>query len=181
MYEQLDLFETSKEEPIQEENSGSAKLPQESSLTPRQWDLYRLVKFNSLVLHRKTTQREIYEKVRGYEWNDDEKAHDHCVAIWKDVKDNNMSFEHDHIIITKNFEYWIGSEEENEKFIRGLWDDLSPRLTRYWTYLKKINKHAQGKLIDKNMNVIDEESKAKRFFDCFNDYNVEMQKEGEEE
>ena len=167
MVEQLDLFEAAKTE--------DEKFPQKTSLTPRQWQLYRLIYHNSFVEERLTTQREIYENIEGYEWNEDIKSHDHCSAIWKDVKDNNMSFEHDHIIISKNFQYWIGSEEENKEFLKNLWKAVSPRLTRYWNYAKKLKLDGQGKLLDKNLNVIDEDSKAKRFFECFNDYNIEMQ------
>ena len=123
MVEQLDIFASS----------------EESKLTPRQWEMYRLIKYNSLVEHRKTTQREIYEKVSGYEWNNDEKAHDHCSAIWKDIKDNNESLEHQHIIISKDFNYWIGNEEETRQFLNDLWKALEPRLSRYWNYYKKIN------------------------------------------
>lgn len=157
---QLDLFQASENE--------------ENKLTSRQWSLYRLVKHNSLVEHRKTTQREIYEKVHGYEWNDDVKAHDHCVAIWTDIKDNNLSLEHEHIIISKKFEYWLGSKEENEKFLKDLWKALSPRLYRYWNYFKKIKQDCQGKLLDKNNNPITDDDAPNRFFKAFNDYDITM-------
>lgn len=173
MTEQLDLFVASAEQIDTEDNKVSVS----SELTPKQWEVYRLIHHNSFIEHRKTTQREIYEKVSGYEWNDDDKVHDHCVAIWKDIKDNNESMEHDGIIISKNFEYWIGNEEETKQFLKDLWKALEPRLSRYWNYYKKIERNGQGKLLDKNNNPIDDNSKAKRFFECFNAYNIEMQKE----
>lgn len=160
MHEQLDIFETS-----------------QSRLTPRQWALWRLVEHNSLVEHRKTTQREIFEKVSGYTWNDDEKAHDHCTAIWNDIKDNNESLEHDKIIISKNFEYWIGSERETKQFTDGLWKALSPRLKRYWKFVNKLKLHGQGKLLSNQDNPIDSDSLAKQFHEVFNAYDIEMQKE----
>ena len=163
--EQLDIFEVSKH---QEEL--------DSLLSPRQWALWRLVEHNSLVEHRKTTQREIYEKVSGYEWNNDEKAHDHCPAIWSDIAANNQSLEHNKIIISKSFEYWIGTEEETNQFLQDLWKALEPRLTRYWNYYKKLKRHNQGKLLSNHLEPIDEDSKAEAFFNCFNDYNVTMQK-----
>ena len=163
---QLDLFEVSKE---QEDNK--------SLLTPRQWALWRLVEHNSLVEHRKTTQREIYEQLQdyGYVWNEEESCHDHCVAIWKDIKDNNESLEHNKIIISKNFEYWIGSEEETNEFMDNLWKALEPRLTRYWNYYKKLKRNGQGKLLSNQLEPIDEDSKAELFFQCFNDYNITKQ------
>mgnify|MGYP003290075896 CR=1 FL=1 len=158
MKEQLDLFETS------------------SELTPRQWEVWRLIKHNSLVEHRKTTQREIYEKVDGFVWNDDEKTHDHCTAIWNDIKANNESLEHDKIIISKNFEYWIGSERETKEFIKGLWRALSPRLKRYWAYLNKANLDGQGKLLPNQGNPLNCET-AKEFHEVFNKYDIEMQEQ----
>lgn len=163
---QLDLFDTM---------IGEEQVDNKSLLTPRQWALWRLVEHNSLVEHRKTTQREIYEQVDGYVWNEEESCHDHCVAIWKDIKDNNESLEHNKIIISKNFEYWIGSEEETKEFLQDLWKALEPRLTRYWNYHKKLSRHGQGKLLSNQLAPITEESVADRFFNCFNDYNISMQ------
>ena len=166
MVEQLDLFESSE------------KQESKSLLTPRQWALWRLIEHNSIVEHRKTTQREIYEKLQdyGYIWNDEETIHDHCVSIWKDIKDNNESLEHNKIIISKNFEYWIGSEEETKEFIQDLWKALEPRLTRYWNYVKKLKRHNQGKLLSNKLQPIDDDSVAERFYQCFNEYNISMQK-----
>ena len=170
MVEQLSLFDNT----TQEEEKVEERLPQESSLTPRQWELYRLIKHNSLVEHRKTTQREIYEKVRGYEWNEDDKIHDHCPAIWTDIKDNNESLEHDKIIISKRFEYWIGSEEETQRFLRDLWKALAPRLHRYWAFVNKTKMDGQGKLLDKNGNELN--PTTSEFHKCFNDYDITLQK-----
>lgn len=180
MTEQLDIF---MESSSQEEEQPKPR-PQETSLTPRQWALYRLIKFNSRVYHRKTTQREIYETLKdyGYEWNPEEKAHDHCSAVWSDITENNLSLEHDAVIITKNFEYWIGSKKETQEFLRKLWRDLSPRLKRYWNYVKKVGYDGQGKLYDKNLNPVDENNKAvKQFHDCFNEYDITMQNYEERE
>lgn len=160
MTEQLDLFDTSVEETTQEPKS---------NLTPRQWALYRLIKHNSLVEHRKTTQKEICDTLKdyGYEWNDNPKSHDHCSMIWKDVKDNNESYEHDKIIISDNFEYWIGNKEETLNFLDKLWSDISPRLVRYWAYLKKVGRDGQGLVIDRKGNVIDEDSQARAFIESY--------------
>lgn len=170
MNEQLDLFDLTLG---QQEEQKEERLPQESKLTPRQWNTYNLIKFNSLVLHRKTTQREIYEKVSGYEWDSDEKTHDHCPAIWTDIKDNNESLEHDKIIIFKNFEYWIGSERETQRFLRDLWKALAPRLHRYWAFVNKTKMDGIGKLLDKNGNPLNE--KATLFHECFNEYDIGLQ------
>lgn len=170
MVEQMDLFAASvSEEPKEERNE------QKSELTPTHWDLYRLIYHNSLVEHRKTTQKEITEKIPFFEWDDDEKCHDHCVAVWRYIKDNNESLEHDKIIISKNFKYWVGSAKETKRFLRDLWKALSPRLKRYWKYVAKTKMDGLGKLFDKNGNPIDDNGKARAFHECFNAYDIELQ------
>lgn len=161
MVEQIDLFYAASLEEEPKETK--------SNLTPRQWALYRLIKHNSLVEYRKTTQREICDQLKeyGYEWNEDEKCHDHCSAIWKDIKDNNESYEHDKIIISNNFEYWIGNEEETQEFLDKLWKDLCPRLVRYWNYKQKVARNGQGQLFSTKLNPIDENSKAREFIESY--------------
>lgn len=159
MVEQMDIFIA----------TATEETESKSELTPRQWALYRLIRHNSLVEHRKTTQKEICIALRqyGYKWDEDEKCHDHCTAIWKDVKDNNESYEHDKIIISKNFEYWIGNEEETQEFLNQLWKDLCPRLVRYWNYKTKVERNGQMQLFSKKLNPIDESSKARNFIESY--------------
>ena len=190
MTEQLDLFLASIQvDTKKEEEKESERFPQESELTPRQWALYRLIHHNSFVNHRKTTQKEIYEKLKdyGYEWSESNNTSDHCSTIWTDVATNNLSLEHDTVIITQNYEYWIGNEQETQAFLRKLWRDLSPRLHRYWNYVKKVGMDGQGKLYDKNLNPIYDEGaisdkaiNTKLFHDCFNEYDITMQRSIEE-
>ena len=170
MVEQLNLFSTTNCD--YEEEQREKKIERESELTPRQWAVYRLIYQNSMVFHRKTTQREIFEKVSGYEWNDDEKCHDHCTAIWTDITKNNLSFSHDKIIISKNFEYWIGDKNETNAFLTELWNQLAPRLMRYWFYKAKLKRDGQGKLLSNQLDVIDENSKAREFIESYNPYNI---------
>lgn len=170
MIEQIDLFAATNCD--YEEEQKEKEVERVSELTPKQWALYRLIYTNSMVLHKKTSKREIYESIRGYEWNDDPNVHDHCSAIWKDVVDNNLSFSHDKIIIAKNDEYWLGNEEETEEFLNDLWNQLFPRLQRYWFYKAKIKRNGQGKLLSNNLDPIDENSKARAFVESFNPYRI---------
>lgn len=164
MFEQLDMFYASalqEEEKITEQDIQDMfdKRNKQKLINPRQWALYRLIRQNSLVEHRKTTQKEICDTIAGYEWNDDVKVHDHCVAIWNDIKDLNMSFEIEKVIISKNFEYWLGDEEETKAFIDKLWSDLEPRLVRYWTYLRKVSHNGQGKLLSNQLEPISDNAR----------------------
>jgi len=174
MVEQLDLFYAMamEEEKKPSENEMQAmfdKKHKQKKLTPRQWKLLELIKHNSLVEFRKTTQKEICDRLKdyGYEWNDDIKAHDHCTMIWSDIKDINLSYETDKLVISDNFEYWLGCEQETKDFIDKLWNDLEPRLMRYWAYLKKIERDGQGIMIDRKGNAIDEDSQARAFVESY--------------
>ena len=176
MNEQLDLFiATCMEEPKPTEQDLQRmfdKKNKQKKLTPRQWKLLNYIKHNSLVENRKTTQKEICDNVADYEWNYDEKCHDHCPAIWNDIKDINLSYETDKLIISDKFEYWVGSEQETKDFINKLWNDLAPRLTRYWNYLKKVNRDGQGILFDRKLNFIDDESKARNYIESYGEQTI---------
>lgn len=167
MQEQLDLFAASvSESDLQEKHDRQYR---QEKLTPRQWALWRLVEYNSTIEHRKTTQKEICDKLSdyGYEWNHDEKCHDHCTMVWNDIKDLNLSYENDKVIISKNFEYWIGNEEETQEFLDKLWNDLCPRLIRYWNYKNKVSRNGQGQLFSTRLDTIDENSKARKFIESY--------------
>lgn len=170
MNEQLDIFTTYYEDAKPTERDLQEKFDQKNKqkkLTPRQWQLLNFIRNASLVDHRKVSQKDIFNNVFGYEWNDDEKCHDHCPAIWNDIKDINLSYETDKLIISDKFEYWLGNEEETKAFIDKLWSDLEPRLVRYWAYLKKVERNGQGQLIDRKGNAIDEDSQARAFIESY--------------
>ena len=125
--EQIDLFKASEEE---------------NKFSENQQALLDLITYNTKVLHRKTTQREVCNIISGYEWNDSVKTHDHCSKIWTDI--NYINNNQDQIIIAKNFEYKLAeTKEEISDYLKQKWNDLEPRLTRYWKLLKKVNVDGQ--------------------------------------
>lgn len=158
MVEQLDLFEESENQEQENDND---------KLTDRQKALLKYIEENSLIHHRKTTQKEICEYVNGFEWNEDEKCHDHCTTIWSDIAKINLSYKTDYVIISKDFEYWIGNKDETKAFIDRLWKDLEPRLKRYWAYLKKIERDGQGQIFDENGNPIENENDIRAFIESY--------------
>ena len=85
--------------------------------------------------------------------------------VWSDIKNLNLSYEIDKIVISENFEYWLGDQEQTKEFINGLWDDLFPRLSRYWAYKRKVARNGQGKLLSDQLKPIDDESKAREFIE----------------
>lgn len=173
MVEQLDLFLESVKPSEDDLQAMFDKKNKQKKLTPRQWQLLRFITYASLTEHRKVSQRDIVNNVVGYEWNDEITAHDHCPSIWNDIKDINLSYETDKVIISKNFEYWIGSEEETKAFIDKLWNDLEARLIRYWAYLKKVRRNGQGLLLDRKGNTIDENSSARAWVESYGQERIE--------
>jgi len=173
--DQLDLWYASS---LEEENKVTEQTLQkqhdsemtQKHLSNRQWALLNLLKQNSFAEHRKTSQKEICDKLAkyGYKWKETSgENHDHCSTIWNDIAAINLSYDTDKLIISDNYEYWLGNEEETLDFIDGLWSDLAPRLIRYWAYLKKAQRNGQGLLIDRKGNVIDENSQARAFIESY--------------
>ena len=166
MFEQLDLFDTTvkvDEEYLQKKHDKKYK---QRLLTPEEWELYRLIKENSEVYGRRTSQKEIAERL-GLKWNDDPKCHDHCPKVWSLIEHLNLSYEIEKVIISHNFEYWLGNEAETKVYLDKLWSDLEPRLKRYWIYLNKTKRDGQGKLLSTQLNPIDEDSNAREFVESF--------------
>lgn len=170
MIEQLDLFLESvrEEQPKITEKDLQKKHDkkfQQKKLTPEEWECYRIIRENSL-LGKKTTQKELCNRL-GLKYNDDIKAHDPCPKIWTMISHINLSFEVEKIIITHEFEYWLGGELETQVFMDKLWQDIMPRLTRYWTFLKKLKRNGQGKLLSAQLQPIDEDSQARSFVESY--------------
>jgi hypothetical protein len=144
----------------------------QQKLTPRQWALYRLIRENSLVNLRKTSQIEICEKLSefGYVYNK-ENSHDGCSPIWSDISAINQSAEIEKLIISENFEYWIGDKEETQAYIDTLWKRISPKLHRYWLYLSKSKRDGLQKLFTENGELV-ELTSAREFVESFNPNKV---------
>ncbi|MBO7715160.1 MAG: hypothetical protein J6S85_16445 [Methanobrevibacter sp.] len=144
--------------------------PVQNHLTTRQWALLNLLKQNSFAEHRKTSQKEICDKLAkyGYKWRETSgENHDHCSTIWNDIATINLSYDTDKLIISDNYEYWLGNEEETLDFIDGLWNDLEPRLVRYWAYLKKVKRNGQGQLLSRRLEPVGENSKARSYIESY--------------
>ena len=158
MVEQLSIFQVY-EEPVHEER--------ESKLSPRHWALYRLIKSNSEA-GLETTQEEICSVIDGFNYNDSEKVHDHCPTIWTAIKDINLSNEVEKIIIYKDFKAHLAhSQEELDEYLDDKWNELAPRLVRYWFLKKKASMDGQGKLLSDQLRPIDDDSRARAFVESF--------------
>ena len=143
-------------------------------LDVRQIKLYALIKENSL-MGKKTTQQEICDKLGeyGYEYVERSGTTDKCSQIWNDIRDINMSDERDKIIITDKYVYWIGSEEETTEYLNRCWDALVPSLDRYWKMIKKAKRNGQYKIFSTRGDIIDDNSKARRYVESFIDKTLD--------
>lgn len=169
MIEQFNIFDFVEEEKVNEETLQKKhdKKFQQKKLTSEEWECYRIIRENSL-LGKKTTQKELCNRL-GLKYNDDIKAHDPCPKIWTMISHINLSFEVEKIIITHEFNYWLGCEEETKVFMEKLWNDLAPRLSRYWAFLKKLKRNGQGKLFSTQLAPIDDDSQARAFVESYLD------------
>ena len=131
-----------------------------------EWRVYNLIKEVSLAGH-KITQKEICDNIDELVYNDDDKSHDHCGALWGVINRINQDPSIDKIIISKNFEYWIGNEEETIEYLNTLWGRITPKLTRYWQLVKKTKLEGQGKLLSNNLQPIDDNSNARPYHEVF--------------
>lgn len=168
MFEQGNIFDFINEDKVSEEDLQKKhdKKFKQKKLTPEEWECYRIIRENSELFGRRTSQKEIAERL-GLKWNDDPKAHDHCPKVWTIIEHLNMSGEIEKVIISFNFEYWLGNKAETEVYLDKLWSDLMPRLKRYWTYYNKIKKDGQGKLLSAQLQPIDEDSQAREFVESY--------------
>ena len=131
-------------------------------MTTRQWKLYNLLKTEP---DKWFSQKEIADAVEGYEYK--ERANDRCPTIRDDKNEINASLEVDKIIVMKNYKFKIGTKEEyleeRKKHVRRLKQQV--KIIQDFDF--KVNRDGHGKLISNKGEVIDEKSKARRFFETF--------------
>ena len=173
MVEQMDLFACSVSEEVVSKKITEDDLQKahdkkytQKLMTPQEWELYRLIKYNSEVLDRRTSQKEIAEKL-GLKWNSSETCHDHCPKVWTLIEHINLSGETEKVIISFQFEYWIGNENETKVYLDKLWNDLAPRLSRFWIYTQKAKRDGQGKLLSTQLKPIDDSSSAREYVESY--------------
>lgn len=131
-------------------------------MTTRQWKLYNLLKSEP---DKWFSQKEIADSIDGYEYK--ERANDRCSAIREDKNEINASLEVDKIIVMKNYKFKIGTKEEYLEERRKHVRRLKQQVKIIQDFDFKVNRDGHGKLISNKGEVIDEKSKARRFFETF--------------
>lgn len=131
-------------------------------MTTRQWKLYNLLKSEP---DKWFSQKEIADAVEGYEYK--ERENDRCPTIRDDKNEINASLEVDKIIVMKNYKFKIGTKEEYLEERRKHVRRLKQQVKIIQDFDFKVNRDGHGKLISNKGEVIDEKSKARRFFETF--------------
>lgn len=150
------------------------------NLNSRQWKTYELIKKNSLE-GKITTQIDIinnypislYED--GYKLNVSNNTSDLCPEIWRDIEEINFSPRIEKIVIVNKFTYKITeSKEESEEYAKKFLINGLRKLKRHWNIINKIKLDGQVKLLSNEGNVIDDNSKARTYFETYLRQGIEQ-------
>lgn len=142
-------------------------------LTTRQWRLYELLVAVAEANEKRWVNKvEIAEFVNlyvddKYYINESETTHDICSTINMDRIAINNSLEVDKIILIKNNEFKIATEEEAIKLEQELHNQAMKLLTRKSTLEAKRLRNNQGKILSNQLKPIDDKSKAQPFHEAF--------------
>lgn len=148
-----------------------------SLLTPRQWWLYRLVKWAS-EHEKKLSIKDIIEwqdKYSSdgrltftdlYQFKDAEGNHSNCPAIYEDKDIINESDEIDKIICVKNNQFYIGTEREVIEYHNKLMHNVCRDSRKCKIVRDKISQDGQVKLFTYDL-VMMENSKGRDYHEAF--------------
>lgn len=146
-------------------------------LTPRQWWLYRLIKWAS-EHNQKLSIKEIVEwqdKYKAenkitfddlYHFNESEGNHSNCPEIYKDKDAINESDELDKIVCVKNNQFYIGNEYETIEYHNKLMHNVCRDSHKCKIIRDKISQDGQGKLFTYDL-VAMEESNGRNYHEAF--------------
>ena len=146
-------------------------------LTPRQWWLYRLIKWASeqsvkLSIKDIIDYQEKY-RLAGkltytdlYIFKDAEGNHSNCPQIYEDKDILNESDQIDKVVCVKNNQFYLGSESENIEYHKKLMHKVCDYSHKAKLIRDKISADGQGKLFTYDLKTI-EESKGRDYHEAF--------------
>lgn len=136
------------------------------NLTPRQQALYDLlIAVSETNPERWVSKFEIAEHLNEYyKLRLDEKTHDVCVTMNLDRIAINASLEKDKIILVKDNEFKIATEEEARELEQELFSQALKLLKRMSLIKAKRLRDKQGALLDEELKLIEEELKFHETF-----------------
>lgn len=149
------------------------------ALTPRQWWLYRLVKWASeLEEPVKLSIKDIIDYQARYneagkltftdlyQFKDADGNHSNCPAIYEDKDIINESDEIDKILCVKNNKFYLGTEKENIEYHNKLMNKVCEYSHKAKIIRDKVSQDGQMKLFTFDL-VAMEESKGRNYHEAF--------------
>ena len=146
-------------------------------LTPRQWWLYRLIKWASEQGDKLSIKNIIdyQEKYRAagkltysdlYQFKDAEGNHSNCPQIYEDKDVLNESDQIDKVVCVKNNQFYLGSESENIEYHNKLMNKVCDYSHKAKIIRDKISQDGQMKLFTYDL-VMAEETKGRDYHEAF--------------
>lgn len=147
------------------------------NLTPRQWWLYRLIKWATLQKDRRLSISEIvdYQKQipiekrtfdNPYTFKETEGNHSNCPQIYKDVDTINETEQLDKIVCKKDNQFWIGNESEQIEYHNRLMHNVCRDSHKAKCIRDHISQEGQYKLFTYELVPMDE-SAGRAYHECF--------------
>lgn len=96
------------------------------------------------------SQQELLENFKELKENANETSHDKCPKLWKVI--NELNKEVDQLIMIKNFNYKVATENESNYYINNYFNkSIAPRLFRLWNFKKKCQLLGTGNVFDESV------------------------------
>lgn len=145
-----------------------------SKMKPIDWFVYRLLEERTLHTKESVPQREIYEacKNAGYDvtWNETQNQHnDHCRWLHDVVDRINFSIEVDLMVGHRCWRYRLLDANEAARLVMVFNAKEKAAKDRKVALLDKMRRNGQCKLLSNQGKPIDGNSKAKEFYEAFNE------------
>ncbi len=161
---------------------------EKTKLTALEEKIYKVIKHNTyshLRENKWTSQRELVDAVNNdltleESLNYNEKDYNHCRALWTIVNNINKSGLADKIIVIKDYHYKLGNKAECEEYYAKQRRDALKKIVRSSALKRRMNKHGQGTILDKNLKpIIKDKASAMEWLETLVPDVLEMMKEEE--
>ena len=139
-----------------------------SELTSRQWRFYNYLKEQAVLnQNRWVGKEEIHFALLGdYKLNNHAKSHDICAAMNSDMMAINRSEVIEKLIILKNNEFKIATEQEAREYIEKHRKQIENHAKRINKLVYKLRKNGQYELLS-NSNVPMDQSQGREYVETF--------------
>lgn len=134
-------------------------------LTSRQWMLYSFIK--EMTEKGGCSVCDIALAIPTYKVKVTESNFTNCPEIYKDIDEINASYEIEKIIVKDNNNFRLGTEDDVVKYAARILSRALKQLDKYHTVSRKMSHEGQQKLISLHGDLIDDESKARKYVEAY--------------